>query len=189
MPFTPFHLGPALAFGLPLRKHLHAPTFILANVIVDIEPLLVFSLGLKYPLHGYLHTSLAAFFAGLALGYVMFRLERILHPLFQMFLLESADTPSLRSFFVAGVLGTTLHVLLDSPLYGEMEPFFPLTVNPLYRPALSPEVYTLCVGLGIVGTIFYAGLFGRLVYRRLRKPQQVSAKDEACECETQHEED
>lgn len=41
MPFTLYHLGPSLGLGLPLRKYVHAPTFILANVIVDVEPFLV----------------------------------------------------------------------------------------------------------------------------------------------------
>ena len=91
MPFTPYHLGPALGFDLPFRKYMHVPTFLMANVIVDVEPFLVLVFGLRYPLHGYLHTFLLALFTGLALGYVMFLLERIFHPLYKMFLLESTD--------------------------------------------------------------------------------------------------
>ena len=63
MPFTMFHLGPALAIGLPLRN-VHVPTFIVANVILDVEPLLVIFFGLNYPLHGYMHTLLLAFMVG-----------------------------------------------------------------------------------------------------------------------------
>ncbi|MCX8170580.1 MAG: hypothetical protein N3E47_01215 [Candidatus Bathyarchaeota archaeon] len=55
MPFTLFHLGPALGLGLPLRRRLHVPTLVLANVIVDLEPFFVLFLGLDYPLHGYFH--------------------------------------------------------------------------------------------------------------------------------------
>ena len=168
MPFTPYHFGPALGFGLPLRKFMHAPTFILANVIVDVEPLLVLFLGLRYPLHGYLHTFLLAFLVGLALGYVMFLLERFFHPLYKVFLLESDETLNLKSFLVAGVLGTTLHVLLDSSLYSEMRPFYPLTINPLYNPAFSLEVYSFCVWMGIIGIIFYVGLLASLFHKKLR---------------------
>lgn len=39
MPVTPFYLGPALATGLPLRKFIHAPTFIIADIILDLDPL------------------------------------------------------------------------------------------------------------------------------------------------------
>ena len=167
MPFTPFHLGPALALGLPLRRYVHAPTFILANVIVGIEPFLVLFLGLRYPLHGYLHTFFLAFFVGLALGYAMFLLKKILHPLYKAFLLESGNNLSLKSFMFAGILGTTLHVLLDSPLYDDIHPFYPLTANPLYNPALSLEVYSICVWMGILGIIYYVSLLALLAYRKL----------------------
>jgi hypothetical protein len=64
MPFIPFHLGPAMFFGMLLRKRMHMPTFIIANVILDVEPLLTVIFGLKYPLHGYFHTFIMGFFTG-----------------------------------------------------------------------------------------------------------------------------
>ena len=167
MPFTPFHLGPALGFGLPLRKYLHVPTFLVANILVDVEPFLVFLLRVDYPLHGYLHTFIVAFILGLALGYVMFLLERILRLLYKTLLLESNVTPKLKSFIVAGVLGTMLHVLLDSPLYDDIRPFYPLSANPLLHSASSSEVYGFCTWAGILGTVFYLGLLLFYVYRGL----------------------
>lgn len=169
MPFTPFHFGPALVLGLPFRKYFHAPTFIVANVIVDVEPFLVLLLGLRYPLHGYLHTFLSAFLVGLALGCVMFLLERVLHPLYRVFLLEADNGLTLKSFGVAGVFGTCLHVLLDSPLYADIRPFHPLTANPLLDPALTLGVYSLCVWMGIAGILYYLGLLAFSAYERLRK--------------------
>ena len=74
MPFTPLHLGPALAIGYIVRKRVHWPTFILANIIVDIEPLLVLVLGMmSYPLHGYLHTFISSLIMGSLLGYIMYK--------------------------------------------------------------------------------------------------------------------
>ena len=88
MPFTPFHLGPALGFGLPLRRYIHLPTFIVANVVIDLEPFFVIVLGLmgKYPLHGYLHTFILTFPLGTALGYVMFLLEGFFQPIYKTLL-------------------------------------------------------------------------------------------------------
>src|SRR4030067_1435716 len=103
MPFTPFHLGPALCLGIPLRKYIHAPTFILANVIWDIEPLLVLIMGLNYPLHGYLHTFIAAVGVGVAFGFVMFLLERFMHPVYAKFSLESRVMVNKSQFIIAGV--------------------------------------------------------------------------------------
>jgi len=166
MPITPFHLGPTLGLGLPLRKYVHVPTFMLANVIVDVEPFLVFVLGSSYPLHGYLHTFLLAFFAGLLVGYVMFLLERFLHPLYKVFLLVPENKLNLKTFMLTGALGTMLHVLFDSPLYGDIRPFYPLTVNPLYNPSLFSEVYSACVWLGIFGIIYYIGMLVFHVYKK-----------------------
>jgi hypothetical protein len=155
LPFTPFHLGPALSLGLPLRKYVHVPTFLVANVMVDVEPFLVLVLGLRYPLHGYLHSFLLAFVVGLVLGYTMFLLERVFHPIYKILLLEPSDMVKLKSYMVAGVSGTLLHVLLDSPLYSDIHPFFPLTVNLLYNPTLSAMIYGFCGLMGIVGFSYY----------------------------------
>jgi hypothetical protein len=168
MPFTPFHLGPALGLGLPLRKYMHAPTFILANFAVDIEPFLVLFLNLHYPLHGYLHTFALAFFFGLAIGFVMFYVEKFLRPAYKVLLLEPSDTPKMPAFLVAGAFGAILHVLFDSPMYTDIQPFFPLTVNHLYNSVSSPAIYLTCVWLGILGLLFYAGLALLHVYKKRR---------------------
>jgi hypothetical protein len=103
MPFTPFHLGPALDIGFPLRKWLHVPTFIVANVMLDVEPFMVLLYGLSYPLHGYLHTFLLSFFGGLLLGYAVFILERFVQPIYKVLLLESSSSLNLKSFLLSGV--------------------------------------------------------------------------------------
>jgi len=169
MPFTPFHFGPGLGLGLPLRKIVHAPTFILANVILDAEPFFVLFYGLNYPLHGYLHTFILASLVGILLGSIMFVLERFLRPLYKVFMLESVDTLRLKSFIAAGVLGTALHVLFDSPLYDDIRPFYPVGVNPFYNPVLSLEVYSLCVWMGMIGLTYYACLAVFHINKKLSK--------------------
>ncbi len=67
MPFTPFHLGPALLFGLVLFSYLDFPTFMVANVIVDIEPFMIIALGLDLPLHGFFHSFLGGVIVSLLL--------------------------------------------------------------------------------------------------------------------------
>ncbi|MCW4029656.1 MAG: DUF4184 family protein [Candidatus Bathyarchaeota archaeon] len=174
MPFTPFHLGPALAVGLPLRRYLHAPTFIVANVILDVEPFLVLVLGLPYPLHGYLHSLLLASAVGLALGAVMFWIEKPLQPFYQKIQLETRKPLKLRSFLLAGVLGAWLHVLLDAFLYSEMEPFYPWTANPMLQAGIgSPEEYLLCVYLGIFGVAYWAALIAYSSYQTNKKQSAV----------------
>ena len=166
MPFTFYHLGPALAFGLPLRKYLHLPTFIVANVILDIEPLLVMMFGFNYPLHGYLHTALSAVGVGLLLGLVMFRLEGLMKDFYFKLQLENSSL-RLKSFLVAGIFGAALHVLFDSLLYSEMNPLFPLLGNSLRSLNISSSsVYSSCVWLGVLGIAFYCVI---LVYSFVKK--------------------
>ena len=169
MPFTPFHLGPGLALGLLLRKYLHAPTFLLSSVIVDVEPFLVLFLGLRYPLHGYLHTFVLAIPIGLLLGCAVFLLEKFLQPLYRIFLLEAGSSLRLKSFVVAGGIGTGLHVLLDAPLYADIMPFYPITTNPFFAPSLALEIYSLCVWMGVFGIAYYLGLLGLSISKKLSR--------------------
>jgi membrane-bound metal-dependent hydrolase YbcI (DUF457 family) len=170
MPFTPFHLGPALAVGLPLRRYLHSPTFIVANVILDVEPFLVLVFGLHYPLHGYLHSLLLASAVGLALGAVMFWIEKPLQPFYQKLQLETRIPLKLKSFLLAGVFGAWLHVLLDAFLYSEMAPLYPWTANPLLQAGLTnSDLYMLCVYLGIFGVVYWAALIAYSSYQTYKK--------------------
>lgn len=56
MPFTPYHLGSAFFIGLLLSVIFDLPSLLISSVLVDIEPFLVLSLDLDYPLHGYVHS-------------------------------------------------------------------------------------------------------------------------------------
>ena len=81
MPFTPFHWGPGLLFGLLLLGYMDLPTLFVSSVIVDVEPLLVLTLNLQYPLHGYLHTFLGGTILAFVLALAMSRVRGSLEPL------------------------------------------------------------------------------------------------------------
>ena len=158
MPFTPFHLGPAFGIGLPLRRWLHLPTFIVTSVLVDVEPFLVVVLGLNYPIHGYLHTFLFASLMGIVTAMLMFQVEDRFKNLYMELSLEGEAPLQLRSFLLGGVLGSVIHVLLDTPLYADIRPFYPYQHNPLYCPAITSEIYGSCILLGFIGVLYYAVL-------------------------------
>ena len=166
MPFTLFHLGPAFAFGLLLRKWLHLPTFLVASVAVDVEPLLVLVLKLDYPLHGYLHTFLAAIPYGVAIGYIMIYLKKMFNPLYKALLLEEDRPIGKKPFLLAGLIGSASHILLDSPLYEDIHPFYPLEANPLYNPSLTLPIYSLCIWTLLIGVLLYLLLWILKAVRR-----------------------
>ena len=51
MPFTPYPFGPSGFAGLVFGKWIDLPVIVLANVIVDVEVLVIGILGLEWPAH------------------------------------------------------------------------------------------------------------------------------------------
>lgn len=141
MPLTPFHIGPAATIGLPLKRFIHLPVFILVNFAVDIEPLVVMLFGLKYPQHGLCHTFLIGALAGVVFAAV--------------YVLVRKETHAWKKILVSGVLGAWLHVLLDAPLYSDIRPFYPLQANPLYGLASYEVMYMLCALLFIPAGVMF----------------------------------
>lgn len=154
MPLTPFHLGPALLLGLLFFKRINFPTFIIANIILDIEPLIVLVLGLNYPLHGFLHSFLGASIVAIVLSLVVIGADEKVWRLMSFFKLEQKPSP--KSILLASFSGAYLHILFDSPLYADIKPLFPITVNPLYNSSVFAgfEIYSFCVILFVLGIAY-----------------------------------
>jgi len=155
MPLTPFHLGPALFLGLVFFSFLDFPTFLLANVIVDVEPLLVFLLDLDYPLHGFFHSFLGGTLAALFLAFIMMKIRGAFSGWLRFFKLEQEY--SLKSILAASLSGVYIHILLDSRMHIDIKPFYPLDLNPFLGRGILVgfEVYTICIWTGILGIIVY----------------------------------
>jgi len=155
MPLTPFHLGPALFFGLLLLRCLDLPTFLIANVIIDIEPLLVVSCNLDYRVHGFFHSFIGSTLIALLLVAVMSKVPESFSPLLTFFKIET--NPSFLSIFSASLSGVYLHILLDSRMHRDIQPFYPFDANPfLNRSSVSGlDVYLFCVWCLIGAAIIY----------------------------------
>jgi membrane-bound metal-dependent hydrolase YbcI (DUF457 family) len=155
MPFTPFHLGPALFFGLLLFALVDFPTFLVANIIVDIEPFLVVFLGLDYPLHGFFHSFIGGSIVAVGLAFVMMQLRGITGKVMKFLRLE--QKASWKSVLVASFLGVYFHILLDTPLYPDIRPFYPFDVNPFFFSDIfvSIYMYMFCIFCFLVGSIMY----------------------------------
>jgi membrane-bound metal-dependent hydrolase YbcI (DUF457 family) len=171
MPFTPLHLGPALFFGMVLLRYIDLPTFLVANVIVDVEPFLILTLGLHrvdslgLPLHGLLHTFLGGTFVALFLAFVMTRMGKFTSSLMRLIGMEQEH--SARSIYAAALSGVYLHILLDSRLYTDIRPFYPFSFNPfLGGMAAAFGAWWFCVVTGLIGV---ALLVFRLVRARFAR--------------------
>lgn len=162
MPFTPFHLGPALLFGIVLFRWLDFPTFLAANVIVDTRAVLVFFGVHNGRLHGPLHTFVFGTILALVLSVSVYSAKPFLNRLLDPFQLEQAR--AWRNVVAAALVGVFLHICLDSMLYTDIRPFYPMSFNPFFGLLSAFEVYGLCVLASVFGVITYGG---RLLYPRI----------------------
>ncbi len=166
MPFTPFHLGPALLIGLIFFPLLYLPAVLLGSIIVDVEPLSFLILGLPV-LHLFFHTFLGATILALILALVVFLLQELLGNIMAIFRLPQKASPLNITFAV--LIGAYSHVILDAFLYSEIQPFWPLLGNPFLGLVSSSMVYLFCIICFIVAIPFY--IFQ--IWRRKRQQKKM----------------
>ena len=168
LPFTPYHFGPVLLIGMIVFPALNITALLISSVILDIEPFIVWMYGLRGPLHGISHTYLVATLAAVLVSVVVRMLRKPLNTLMSLF--ELSQDFSFRSLFFASIVGTYSHVLLDSFLYSEMNPFFPLMGNPFFGLVSLSIVYNLCLYSMILGFFVYVCRIG--FFQRPRKTDE-----------------
>ena len=153
MPFTPFHLGPGLFISLIFLSFIDIPTFLIASVIIDVEPFVVLIFHLNYPLHGFFHSFLGGFIVAVLLSMIMTKIRRYFTPLLTFFKIEQSI--SFKKILFSSICAIFLHILLDSPIYLDIRPFFPFEFNPFYRSTSMPGLieYLICVWC-FIGAIF-----------------------------------
>jgi len=172
MPLTPYHFGPGLLLGVVLFPFLDFSTVMIASVILDIEPLAVLMFNLPYAIHGFFHTYLGATIVACLLSIVIYPLRGYLNKLVSIFGLHQES--SFRHIFPASIVGTFSHILLDSLLYPEMNPFYPLIGNPFVGIFQFTFVYNTCVFLGLQGFGVYVV---RVLYNQIN-PRQVGIEED-----------
>jgi hypothetical protein len=159
MPFTPFHFSPSACIALSNKKKLNILIFIFANVIIDIEPLLVIIFKLNYPLHGYAHTFLGASLIGLVYGIITYKNKIIFEKILRFLKLPYNYT--LKQYILSGISGTIFHIIFDMFLYKDIQPFYPLKANPFYGIISTSLMYKFCTLLFIPTIILYIYIITR----------------------------
>jgi membrane-bound metal-dependent hydrolase YbcI (DUF457 family) len=158
VPFTPFHLGPALLFGLALFAIFDLPTLLVASVIPDLEPFCVIYFHVSdYPLHGFFHSYLGSSILGVLAPFIVYPLRSLLNMLMVAFRIPQKS--SFKRILFTSFAGVYFHVFLDSFLYEEMVPFYPFQGNPFINILSSYDsyrvVYGFCSITAILGVTLY----------------------------------
>lgn len=154
MPFTPYHFGPSGFIGLALRKYIDIPVFVLANVIVDIEVLVIVLLGLGWPVHRYCHTLLIGAVVGAVWGTAAYPLRHFFEKI--MRILRIPYQTSFWKMVISGVLGVWLHVVIDAIYHYDVQMLWPSKAKPLCRLISKGQVKAICVGFFVAALILYA---------------------------------
>lgn len=153
MPFTPVHFGASACLALLLCQYLDFPVFILANIFVDIEPLMI---GLFWPTwyaHGYFHTLIFGIIVGFVIAVICHLGKSVLEKVMQLTGL-SYET-NFRKMLISAIAGVWFHIFLDALVSADVYLFFPLKVNPFFGIMPRWLVELLCLSLFIPAVTLY----------------------------------
>lgn len=153
MPFTPYHFGPSGFIGLALRKYIDIPVFVLANVIVDVEVLVINLLELGWPMHRYTHTLLLGTAAGVIWAIAAYSLRHLFKKIMQI--IRVPYQTNLRKMVLSGVLGVWLHVVIDAIYHWDVLLLWPSTVRPLWQLVSRGQLKAICIGAFVAAVILY----------------------------------
>lgn len=162
MPFTPFHMGPGLAIKAVTGRHFSLLAFGVAQVAMDIEPL-VGMLTSANVLHGASHTYLAAVPIAAASGLAtpllcrpaLRRWNRELAAYDKAWLIESDDFRWL-ALATGALTGTLTHVALDSIMHHDIHPLAPFSgSNALLAAVPLGTLHAACVVAGFAGALLW----------------------------------
>ncbi|BCG64930.1 MAG: hypothetical protein methR_P2723 [Methyloprofundus sp.] len=155
MPFTPFHMGPGILIKALLQSSFSLMIFGWAQIIMDIQPLLVLLTGEGH-LHGFSHTYIGASLLAVVAALTGKHLSE-----FGLVMLGVAkkDNPIKIVWWVvvsSAFIGTFSHVVLDSIMHTDIEPFYPwLLPNKLLGIITTEQLHKLCLYSGLVGACLY----------------------------------
>ncbi|GHF92144.1 metal-dependent hydrolase [Thalassotalea marina] len=158
MPFTPFHMGPGILIKSLLKGSFSLMVFGWTQIVMDIQPLIVLITGEGH-LHGFTHTyvgaTLIAIFAALSGKYLSELGLKILR------ITENGAPISISWWvvYLSAVIGSYSHVLLDSIMHADVEPFFPFMFDNQFLEIVSVSMlHKVCLYSGLIGAAIYFGI-------------------------------
>lgn len=153
MPTTPYHFGPSGLLGYIFRRWIDLPVFVLANIVIDIEVVIVDLTGKYWPIHRLCHTFLVGTIIGAMWGYVAFLCLPMLTRLMKW--VKIPYQTNAFKMVISGILGVWFHVLLDGIYHPDVRPFWPMQRNPLFGVLSHGQIKLICIICGVIFLILY----------------------------------
>lgn len=158
MPFTPIHMGPGIAIKALLQGSFSLMVFGWAQIIMDIQPLIVIITGEGH-LHGFSHTYLGATLLACVAALSGKRLSEFGLLVIDISKQENPIKISWAITFISAFIGTYSHVILDSIMHSDVQPFYPLWLsNNLYDLITIEALHKVCIYSGLAGAVIHYSL-------------------------------
>ena len=160
MPFTPFHMGAACVVKGVAGRHFSITVFGLSQIAMDVEPL-YHMLRDEGIIHGFSHTFLGA----TLIGFLTVLAGRPICQMLLQFWTPDPGDPFLKwlrgpqiiswpTTIVSAFIGTYSHVLIDSLVSSDVQPFAPFSDwNPMLGTISMGPLQMVLIGTGILGFI------------------------------------
>lgn len=171
MPITPFHFGPGALIKVIAPQHFSWTIFALSNVLIDLEPVVLFLL-IGDPAHPWLHTLLgavavaavAALLGRKPCEWMLSWWNRNLAG-WQRRLLAVEPCIPRRTAWISALVGTLSHIGLDAIMHTDVEALWPILLGNPIQGAISLEaLHALCVAAAVAALILV------LLIQRFRAP-------------------
>jgi len=172
MPFTPIHFGPGVLVKAVAPGQFSFTAFVLANVVIDLEPLYHIVRG-NSPLHGPMHSLIGATTAGVLAGVGLSLLSEGSKRLFSIEAATSRLPNELQAELrmpacvLGGALGGASHAFFDALIYSDFHPLAPFSFGNPVLGSIAPDV--LVTALLFAGLIGAALLIARVIVTRLNR--------------------
>jgi len=155
MPFTPFHMGPGILIKAMLQGSFSLMVFGWSQIVMDLQPLFVLLTGEGH-IHGFSHTyvgaTLLAIFSALSGKYLSELGLKLIG-------IAKKHNPIEITWWVAfgsAFIGTYTHVVLDSIMHSDVEPFYPLSqANNMLGLISVSQLHQFCLYSALVGAAIY----------------------------------
>lgn len=166
MPFTPFHMGPALAVKSAIPRHFSVPIFGITQVGIDLEVLAGLFVNQDLSNHSVLHTFGGATAVALA---ALLLLRPVFNPIFRFWNRTVGAKPTTlwhmgtpipwSTAILSAFFGSWSHALLDAMVHRNITPFAPFSdANWLFDAVWPPFIVPICIVAALIGG---GVLFGR----------------------------
>jgi hypothetical protein len=159
MSYTPYHFGPSSLIGLILRRWVDIPVFVLVNMAIDIEILVVELLFPRRFVPRYVHTLLLGAAAGILWGIMAYFFRGYFR-----WIMDKIQIPyktSISKMIFSGILGAWIHILTDGLYRSDVPLFWPTRLANRLNLFSRRKVDLLCVLCFLAAFVVYIWILAK----------------------------